>query len=146
MQPEQLIDAVALVLRPLVIRVTDLESAKDAHIAAMHQELTQLRERVAVLEVRAPVPGPAGADGANGKDGRDGSDGRSVDFVGVYDGTRTYQRGQIVTHGGSLWHCNTDTTAKPDTDDGAKAWTLCVKRGRDGRDLRDVIPAVRQVK
>jgi hypothetical protein len=46
-------------------------------------ELSALRERVAVAEVRQLVPGPAGQDGVSGKDGRDGKDG--VDGLGYDD-------------------------------------------------------------
>lgn len=46
------------------------------------------------------------------------------------DGT-TYVPGDIVTWGGNAWHCDKETTGKPDCGD----WTLMVKKGRDGRDL-----------
>lgn len=44
-----------------------------------------------------------------------------------------FQRGQLVTQGGSLFLAQRDTTDKPETSD---AWKLVVKRGRDGRDFR----------
>lgn len=47
------------------------------------------------------------------------------------DGTE-YQQGDVVTWGGSLWHCNKATTAKPGTED----WTLAAKKGRDGKDAK----------
>jgi hypothetical protein len=54
----------------------------------------------------------------------------------LYRGTwvegRTYERGDGVTWAGSEWHCHETTRQKP--GDGSKAWTLKVKRGRDGRD------------
>jgi len=56
-------------------------------------------------------------------------------YRGVYVETKTYDRGDGVTWGGSEWHCNETTTTKP--GDGSKAWTLKVKRGRDGKDGRD---------
>jgi hypothetical protein len=43
----------------------------------------------------------------------------------------TYERGDVVTFGGSQFHCNRPTSDKPETSD---AWTLCAKRGRDGKD------------
>lgn len=109
--------------------------------------------------------GKDGVDGVHGKDGLDGLgfddfeelyDGertftrryrqgdRVKEFVhktsmeiyrGVYVEGKTYDRGDRVTWGGSEWHCNDTTTAKP--GDGSKAWTLAVKRGRDGRDGKD---------
>ena len=43
-----------------------------------------------------------------------------------------YERGDTVTWAGSLWHCNEPTTTKP--GNAQRAWTLCTKHGRDGRD------------
>jgi len=111
---------------------------------------------------RDGAPGLAGADG---KDGMDGlgfgdlaveSDGERTITVkaqrgelvrtlgvitfpvaiyrGVWTEGKTYEPGDSVTSGGSEWHCHLATTSKP--GDGVKAWTLKVKRGRDGKDLR----------
>lgn len=44
-----------------------------------------------------------------------------------------YVEGDMVTWGGSTWHANTSTRAKPGTN---SDWTLAVKRGNDGRDAR----------
>jgi hypothetical protein len=43
-----------------------------------------------------------------------------------------YERGDLVTWGGSLWHCDKATTDKPSPD----SWTLAAKKGRDGKDAR----------
>jgi hypothetical protein len=43
-----------------------------------------------------------------------------------------YACGDLVTHGGSLWHCDAATMEKP--GEGSKDWTLAAKRGRDGKD------------
>jgi hypothetical protein len=51
-------------------------------------------------------------------------------YRGVYAPGRTYQRGDTATWGGSLWHCNETTTAKPGE---TKAWTLMAKKGGDGK-------------
>lgn len=51
-------------------------------------------------------------------------------YRGVYRDTETYEHGDTVTWGGSLWHCNEETKAKP--GDREKAWTLAAKRGNDG--------------
>lgn len=104
------------------------------------KELGALRERVAVVEVRPPVPGPPGEPGPAGKDGADGKDGTpGLSFEGVYQDGKSYDFGQLVTFGGSSWHCNEATTTKP--GDGSKAWTLMVKRGRDGKDFREGGPS-----
>lgn len=53
-------------------------------------------------------------------------------YRGVFKEGQQYEKGDTVTWGGSLWHCDEDTTDKPDT--ASKAWTLAAKRGRDGKD------------
>lgn len=99
--------------------------------------------------------GLQGKDGAPGRDGHltDGvkivhldehrrsfcfADGTPIDggefdvpsYAGVYKAGETYHRGRLVTWGGSMWHANKTTTAKP--GDGSGDWTLCVKKGTDG--------------
>lgn len=129
------------------------EAFADALVPAMRAELDRVRletelattravapvcERVAALEARPPLPGPAGTDGAPGPPGapgRDGVDGMAgLEYCGVYVDGRSYDRGDLVTWGGSAWHCNEATATKP--GDGSKGWTLMVKRGRDGKDAR----------
>lgn len=102
------------------------------------KELGTLRERVAVVEVRPALPGPTGEPGPPGRDGVDGAPGLS--FEGVYQEGKHYEPGQMATWAGSAWHCNEATTTKP--GDGSKAWTLMVKRGRDGKDGRDAVGAL----
>ncbi|MGV3456320.1 hypothetical protein [Sphingomonas sp.] len=58
---------------------------------------------------------------------------RSMIYRGVFDSAETYAPGSIVTHAGSMWHANEATS---DTPGSSVAWTLTVKRGRDGRDAR----------
>lgn len=154
--------------------VADLELKIHAAVEPVKTELVHLHERVAVVEVRAQIPGPPGADGKDGKDGKHGTDGhdgftadelsavqdgeRAVVFKmtrgnrvkeigrlvspvmiqrGVYVDGKVYAFGDVVTWGGSQWHANEDTTTKP--GEGSKAWTLIVKRGRDGKDGRDAV-------
>lgn len=52
-------------------------------------------------------------------------------YRGVFKEGETYHLGDIVTWGGSLWHCRAETQEKP--LDNAGAWQLAAKRGRDGR-------------
>jgi len=57
-------------------------------------------------------------------------------YRGVYSEAATYERGDTVTWGGALFHCNGpeaegEALGKP--VEGSKAWTLAVKRGRDGK-------------
>jgi integrin beta 3 len=53
----------------------------------------------------------------------------------VYRPEKSYVRGDVVTFGGSMWHCNAATEDKP--GDGSAAWTLAAKRGRDGRNGKE---------
>lgn len=102
------------------------------------RENATLRERIAVLESRPPAVGPQGEPGPAGKDGKDGEPGKpGMSYEGVYQEGKAYDAGQLVTWGGSSWHCNEPTDTKP--GDGSKAWTLMVKRGRDGKDGRDAV-------
>jgi hypothetical protein len=53
-------------------------------------------------------------------------------YRGVFKADKTYQAGDTVTWGGSLWHCDEPTADKPG-EIGSKGWTLAAKRGRDAR-------------
>jgi hypothetical protein len=125
-------DAVRAAVGDVATRVQVL----DAHVSGLAAGVTDLgamRERLAVLETRPPMPGPAGQDGAPGAPGPPGADGTpGLVFRGVFVDGQIYDRGHLVTWAGSSWHCNSTTTTKP--GEGSKAWTLMVKRGRDGKD------------
>lgn len=126
-------DAVVLAMKSAVAPLQATQAALQAQIGTLEARwanLDALRERVATLEARPPVPGPPGEPGPPGKDGQDGTPGLS--FEGVYQDGKSYELGHLVTWAGSSWHCNEPTTSKP--GDGSKAWTLMVKRGRDGKD------------
>jgi len=45
----------------------------------------------------------------------------------------TYEAGDVVSYGGSMFVAKLTTDKKPETDD----WRMCVKRGRDGRNGKD---------
>jgi hypothetical protein len=117
------------------------------------------------------VPGATGVNGIDGKDGlgfddlqvlHDGERGITFKFAkgdqvkefsfslpipihrGVFADGKAYSKFDVVTWAGSTWGANEATTTKP--GDGSKAWTLIVKRGRDGRDGVDApgsLPVVR---
>lgn len=53
-----------------------------------------------------------------------------VVYRGVFKEGKQYERGDMTTWGGSLWHCDTPTKDKP----GTESWTLAAKKGRDGKD------------
>lgn len=53
-------------------------------------------------------------------------------YRGVFKDGQPYERGDTVTWAGSLWHCDAEKTSqKP--GDGSSDWTLCAKKGRDGK-------------
>lgn len=58
---------------------------------------------------------------------------KGLAYRGVFTAGEIYDVGNMVTSGGSLWHCDQLTKDRP--GDGNPAWTLAVKRGRDGKDL-----------
>jgi integrin beta 3 len=165
-----IVDGIAPVIRDYVRRqfedVTARLGVLDAQLAGLVTATTEIgtmRERLAVLETRALVPGPPGPAGRDGVDGVGfddlgvtQADDRSftitaahgdvvkeigtarfaVDlYRGVWIEGRAYEPGDGVTWAGSEWHCTAPTTTKP--GDGSKAWTLKVKRGRDGKDGKD---------
>jgi len=53
--------------------------------------------------------------------------------AGVWKEGKDYAAGDAVSHGGSLFIAQANTTAKPGASDD---WRLAVKRGNDGRDYR----------
>jgi hypothetical protein len=46
-----------------------------------------------------------------------------VSYQGVFEAGAVYEPGDVVTHGGTLWHCWERTTDRP----GTKSWQLMVK-------------------
>jgi hypothetical protein len=128
------------VLGPTVDRLKTLE----ATVARLQQldaalllarEVGPVRERLAALEARPPVPGPPGAAGAAGTDGAPGPKGDpGMRYRGVYVDAAAYAIGDVVTWAGGAWHCNEATVEKP--GDGSHVWTLMVKRGRDAKGAR----------
>lgn len=61
---------------------------------------------------------------------------REFRYCGVWVERTPYYEGNFVTRDGSLWHCNINgVETKPGKD--PVAWTLCVKRGKDGFDGAD---------
>jgi hypothetical protein len=143
MRHEAIVEAMAtevvLLVKSALVPIQQQVAVQAAQIAdlsrrvqddALTKEFGQLRERVALVEVRPVQPGPPGDPGPPGKDGADGKAG--LTYQGVYQDGKAYELGDVTTWAGSTWHCNEPTETKP--GDGSKAWTLMVKRGRDGKD------------
>jgi hypothetical protein len=63
-----------------------------------------------------------------------------VKYRGVWQAAEEYRRGDMVTHGGSVFHCNADKRAKP--GNGSTTWSLAVKHGKDAEPRR-VLTGVR---
>lgn len=127
-------------LAPVYSRIDGAERSIESRLSVIvrdmelviTRELGAVRERVAALESRPPVPGPIGPPGRDGVDGKDGAPGSpGLRYLGVYQTGKAYDHGDIVTYAGGAWHCNTATDTRP--GDGSAAWTLMVKRGRDAK-------------
>lgn len=140
----------------------EFADAAEAQLVRMREEITALRALIeemravqpATLEVTAadPIPGPAGEPGPQGERGADGAtiedltavmDARFAEIhvrnlADVYrdvfaEGTE-YQRGDLVTHNGSLWLALADSTDQPGA--APDSWRMVAKEGRPGRDRR----------
>jgi len=59
---------------------------------------------------------------------------RGIAYRGVWGPVETYFVNDVITFQGSMWIALSGSTAVRPGD--GRAWQLCVKRGRDGRDLR----------
>jgi len=59
----------------------------------------------------------------------------TISYEKTFSVDKVYKPGNLTTHQGSLWHANVETRGVT-PGDGNVAWTLIVKRGRDGKDAR----------
>lgn len=68
---------------------------------------------------------------------------RHLIYRRTFDELRTYDAGDVVTWGGSMWHCNVDGAkgVKPKSIGSEEIWTLSVKQGDRGRDGADGAPS-----
>jgi hypothetical protein len=57
----------------------------------------------------------------------------TISYEKTFSADKLYKPGNLTTHHGSLWHANVATKGIT-PGDGNTAWTLIVKRGRDGKD------------
>lgn len=55
---------------------------------------------------------------------------------GVFKRGETYEPGDAVSWGGSLWVAQADTSDAPEESRDGKPWRLAVKKGQNGKDLR----------
>ena len=79
---------------------------------ALEVEAAELRAKNKELEARPPA----------------------LSYKGVWVEGSTYTRGECVTDHGAVWHCNLDTRSRPGTSH--RDWTMCVARGKPGRNER----------
>jgi len=136
----------------LIPKAKDGDPGKDG--TSVHPDTIALMVRDAADKLVAAMPKPK--DGADGFGLEDfdmtlGEDGRTLSlkfergelvkersiklettkYLGVWREGQ-HDRGDVVTWGGSCWHCNRTTTEKPAY--GCSDWTLMVKEGRPGKD------------
>ena len=55
-------------------------------------------------------------------------------YRGIYRSDGKYQRGDVATTGGSLWHCEIDDPRIGPNNNGKSDWKLIVKEGNRGKD------------
>lgn len=97
-------EEIAAITRSLGTVVKEALITRDAKIAALEQ-------RLEVLEAKP----------------------KGLEYRGVWEATRSYQRNDVATVGGSMWVCLVANNGmRPGKSPGA--WQLAVQRGRDGRD------------
>jgi hypothetical protein len=96
---------------------------------ALERAIDKLRDRVSALEGgRAPAGGDKSVSAAD-IPAPIVHRALAEAFRGPWQ-KRTYERGQLVQHGGSAWIALEDTDGKPGEPD--SGWQLFAKRGRDG--------------
>jgi hypothetical protein len=145
LDPETLADAVIAVIQkalaPMQARLAQIDDRFKSVATETALELTRamspLRERLAVLETRAPVPGPPGADGLGFEDlaleqidettvTLKASRGELVKAIGSvtfpvvtfkrdYESGHGYTPGNLVRYKRAIWHCHSATALAPDT-------------------------------
>jgi hypothetical protein len=98
----------------LAVVKADIEAAARKRTQLLEAKIATLEAKLAALQAKA---------------------GSTMQYCGVWEAGQAYGIGDFVTHAGSLWACRAPTEARPGT---SPAWTLAVKRGRDGRDGDDI--------
>jgi hypothetical protein len=134
-------DYVTATIAEVGLRVQTLD-VQLAGLVTATTEIGAMRERLAVLETRAPVPGPPGPAGRDGVDGL-GFDDLAVEqvddttvnlsairgdivkgigsvtfpvatFKGAYEQGCGYTPGNLVRYQRAIWHCHKATSLAPD--------------------------------
>jgi chromatin segregation and condensation protein Rec8/ScpA/Scc1 (kleisin family) len=106
---------------------------------APNGELHDLRQRVAKLERMVSRKGPivqAVGDLAEhlGKRLHALEQRPTMQYRDVWSADTTYQAGDVVSYGGSMWIAKSVSTAVRPNSGGTDLWRLCVKHGKDGKD------------
>ena len=78
---------------------------KDA-MRPLGDRIQAVEDRLAAIETTGPAKG--------------------LTFKGAWQAALSYEKGDMATYAGALWHCNMSTQDRP--GDG-RAWTLAVKQG-----------------
>lgn len=140
------------------VSIDDVKAILDARSAQWELDFERrANEKLDRAIDRIPTP----KDGKDGRDGADGKDAAPIETMEVEQDERNvtfilgakrftvnldtildrgvwrvgaYQKGDAVSYDNSLWIAQADTEDAPGT---SKAWRLAVRKGKDGRDLRD---------
>ena len=98
-------------LRAIGTVVKEMLAERDKRLADLEEALASKADAGRVAELSATIEGRR--------------------YVGTWSAGREFVKGNLVTHQGSVWHCNSDTKMCP--TEGHRDWTLAVKHGRDLR-------------
>jgi len=142
--------------------VRDRLEGAEARMIGHGEGLAELKGRAEILGRLKGDPGPRGEAGPPGRDGtlenpeiaweptanprkhvlilrtssgieaRTTVDIPAVIYQGAWEPGIAYQRGDAVTHDGSVWIAMAEAEARPGSS-GTTGWRLAVKRGRDAR-------------
>lgn len=134
------------------VTMADIEPVLQAATATWQLEFERRATdtlRAAIEKIPEPVNGKDGRDGLSPDDFEVKIDGRILTFAlrcgehvvtrelkvpwpldkGIYRSGSSYEQGDTVTFGGSVWIALKDTRESPPSD----SWRLCVKKGKDGK-------------
>lgn len=120
--------------------IDTVKSALKAVLPSRDARLTALEQTVAALKTdnekwqRAAVETAGLANRVRVVEERP-----TLTYCGVYEQGRVYERGNVVTCAGHMWHANERTSKSPGFGVAyTKEWQLACKAGRDGRDGKDL--------
>ena len=113
----------------------EMDAIADVLVQTIQEALAPLREEIKALQATKGVS-PADLQHL-GHRLKHLEEQPRLRYAGVFDSTKTYRPGDIVTHRGSGWYCHEETRSIPGAPSAAgRSWQLMIKAGRDGKDAQ----------